>query len=81
MIKRLEKNKKIQDKIIKEENKKRFIKISKLLGIILSIILITLCIGMFIGAKIVVVKEYRIEKNNIPSSFHGIKIVQISDLL
>ena len=81
MITRTEKNKKIQDKIIKEENKKRFIKISKLLGIMLSIILIILCIGMFIGAKIVIVKEYRIEKNNIPSSFHGIKIVQISDLL
>lgn len=81
MITRLEKNKKIQDKIIKEENKKRFIKISKILGIMLSIILITLCIGMFIGAKIVIVKEYRIEKNNIPDSFHGIKIVQFSDLL
>ena len=81
MTTRLEKNKKIQDKIIKEENKKKFIKASKLLGIILSIILIILCLGMFFGAKIVLVKEYRIESNNIPKSFHGIKIVQISDLL
>ena len=81
MITRLEKNKKIQDKIIKEENKKRFLKISKILSITLGIILLILCLGMFVGAKIVLVKEYRIEKNNIPSSFHGIKIVQISDLL
>ena len=81
MITRLEKNKKIQDKIIKEENKKRFLKISKILSITLGIILLILCLGMFVGAKVVLVKEYRIEKNNIPSSFHGIKIVQISDLL
>lgn len=81
MITRLEKNKKIQDKIIKEENKKKFLKISKILSITLGIILLILCLGMFVGAKIVLVKEYRIENNNIPSSFHGLKIVQISDLL
>ena len=58
MITRLEKYKKIQDKIIKEENKKRFLKISKILSITLGIILLILCLGMFVGAKVVLVKEY-----------------------
>ena len=81
MITRTEKNKKIQEKIIKEENIKKFKKISKLLGTILGGILFILCLGMFVGAKVVVVKEYRVIDETIPSSFHGIKIAHISDLL
>ena len=81
MITRIEKNKKIQDEIIKEENIKRFKKITKILGIILGSILLVLCLGMFVGAKVVVVKEYPIINKTIPSSFHGIKLVQFSDLL
>ena len=46
MITRIEKNKKIQDEIIKEENIKRFKKITKILGIILGSILLVLCLGM-----------------------------------
>ena len=81
MITRLEKNKKIQEKIIKEENIKRFKKISKILCIILGSILLILSLGMFVGAKVVVVKEFRVQDENLPQSFHGIKIVQLSDLL
>lgn len=81
MITRTEKNKKIQEKIIKEENIKRFKKISKIMGISLASIILILCLGMFFGAKVVLVREHRIKSNNIPASFHGIKLVQISDLL
>lgn len=81
MITRAEKNKKIQQEITKEENQKRFKKITKVTSIILVTLLLTICYGMFIGAKIVVVKEQRIVSKNLPSSFHGLKIVQISDLL
>lgn len=81
MITRIEKNKKIQDEIIKEENIKHFKKISKILGIILGSILLVLCLGMFVGAKIVMVKEYSIKNQLLPYSFHGIKLVQVSDLL
>ena len=81
MITRTEKNKKIQQEIIKEQNKKRFKKLSKLTIIILSIIFFIISYGIFIGAKLVVVKEQKIVNSKLPISFHGIKIVQISDLL
>jgi len=81
MLTRTEKNKKIQDEIIKEETTKKFKKISKIIfSIIISLSLIILY-GMYIGAKVVLVHEYKITNNNIPNSFHGIKLVQISDLL
>ncbi len=81
MITRAEKNKKIRDEIIREENQKRLKKTAKILSSILAIILLILCLGMYVGAKIVVVKEARIENSEIPKSIHGLKVVQISDLL
>ena len=78
---RTEKNKKIQKKIFKEEREKKAKKIIKITSIILIITLLILSYGMFIGAKVLIVKEQKITESTIPSSFHGIKIVQLSDIL
>ena len=75
---RTEKNKKIQKKIFKEEREKKAKKIIKITSIILIIMLLILSYGMFIGAKVLIVKEQKITESTIPSSFHGIKIVQLS---
>ena len=78
---RQEKNKKIQDEITKEKHQKRMKKIVKVISIILIISLTILSYGMFIGARYTFVNEYKITDKKIPNSFHGLKIVQISDLL
>ena len=78
---RQEKNKKIQDEITKEKHQKRMKKIVKVISIILIISLTILSYGMFIGAKYTFVNEHKITDKKIPNSFHGLKIVQISDLL
>ena len=36
---------------------------------------------MFIGSKVVIVKEYKVTSNELPNSFHGVKVVHISDIL
>ncbi len=78
---RQEKNKKIQDEITKEKHQKRMKKIVKVISIILIISLTILSYGMFIGSRYTFVNEYKITDKKIPNSFHGLKIVQISDLL
>lgn len=78
---RQEKNKKIQDEITKEKHQKRMKKIVKVISIILIISLTILSYGMFIGARYTFVNEHKITDKKIPNSFHGLKIVQISDLL
>lgn len=78
---RQEKNKKIQDEITKEKHQKRMKKIVKVISIILIISLTILSYGMFIGSRYTFVNEHKITDKKIPNSFHGIKIVQISDLL
>ena len=81
MITRTEKNKKIQDEIIKEEATKKIKKISKIIIIVFGSLFLLIMYGMYIGAKIVIVKEEKIINQNIDDSFHGIKLVQLSDLL
>ena len=81
MITRAEKNKKIREKILYEENAKKIKKISKIVGIILGSLLLIILYGMYIGAKIVIVNEIKITNESISSSFHGTKIIQISDIL
>ena len=81
MLTRQEKNKKIQDEIIREENTKRFKKISKIVFIILITISSIILYGIYIGAKIVMVHEYKITNNQIPDTMHGLKLVHISDIL
>ena len=81
MNSRLEKNKKKINEIDKEKRQKTTKIIIKITSIILVFIFSFLCYSMFIGAKYLIVKENKITDNKLPSSFHGIKIVQFSDLL
>ena len=59
------------------------IKIKRLLKVLLSLIIIIVSIyfyGRYIEPKRYIVKEYSIVNSNIPSSFYGVKIVQMSDI-
>ena len=80
MKSRTERNKKIQDKIQREELLKKAGKISKISFTILGSLFLIIMYGLYIGAKVVMVHEERIYAN-IDTSYHGIKIVHISDLL
>ena len=81
MKSRLEKNKKKINEIDKEKRQKKAKIIIKITSIILVSIFSILCFSMFIGAKYLVEKEVKITNDKLPNSFHGIKIVQFSDLL
>ena len=52
----------------------------EILLIIGFILIIIFLYAMFIGTSGLVVKEYKITNKNIPTSFHGIKIVHMSDI-
>lgn len=81
MNSRLEKNKKITHEIDSEKRKKTTKIIVKIISIILVTIFSLLCYSLFIGAKYLIVKEFKVTSSELPNSFHGIKIVQFSDLL
>lgn len=78
---RIEKNKKKQQEIVKEKQKKELKIFLKIFFWILIIFSIIISYGVFIGAKIVIVNEIKITDKNIPTSFHGMKVVHFSDLL
>lgn len=84
MMSRSEKNQELDQELRKEERQE---KIHRRIGIFLKIffsiitILILLLLYMhFVGAKGLVVREYKVESSLLPESFHGFKIVQMSDL-
>ena len=81
MISRSEKNK----KVIQEINREKTIKLSKKLltitFIIAFIVVILYLYTRFIGTSFLKTNEYIIKNSNIPASFHGVKIVHISDIL
>lgn len=84
MMSRSEKNQELDQELKKEERQE---KIHRRIGIFLKIffsmiaIFILLLLYMhFVGAKGLVVREYKVESNLLPESFHGFKIVQFSDL-
>lgn len=84
MMSRTEKGEKLEKEIKKEENKEKqnriIKKVLKILFIITSLFILLLLYMHFIGCKGLVVKEYKVESNNLPESFHGFKIVHFSDL-
>ena len=81
---RTEKNHDIAKEIDKEKNKTLRNKIIKTALIILLPILIVLAVIYFfiriVGNMGLVVREYAVYKENLPSDFEGVKIVQFSDL-
>lgn len=84
MLTREEKSKKITDRWEKEEkherNKKRIIRLIKIFTILFFLILGSFCYMRFVGTKGLVVREYRVENDKLPESFHGLKVVHFSDL-
>lgn len=84
MTKRVEKNKKIVKKLEQEEKKEVVVKKSKKLLKWLIIIFILLFIVFyymrFIETKTLVIKEEKISSEQLPSSFHGLKLVHLSDI-
>lgn len=84
MVSRTEKNKSKRKKIIKEEKKEKRGKIVKVTFKIVLwtfIILATLFVILrYVGNYGLIVKEKSLINDKLPESFHGIKIVQFSDL-
>lgn len=84
MVTREEKNKKLQQEIKKEDNKRKRNKIF-MRFLLLLLILILIIIGLysymhFIGTKGLVVREYKVVNSKLPDNLHGFKIVHFSDL-
>lgn len=84
MMSRSSKGEKLEQELKQEENKeKRKHKLKVIFKIVLIIFIIFLILALymhFIGTKGLKVREYKIESENLPESFHGFKIVQFSDL-
>lgn len=66
---------------MKEIKKKKLLKTKyKILIIIMLLISIFFIYARYIGTNGLAVKEYKITNSNLPTSFHGLKIVHISDI-
>lgn len=84
MTTRTEKNEEKQKEIIKEKNRETRKKIVFLsLKIIFLFIIISTSFFLYttyISSKIIIVKENRITNEKLPTTFDGLKIIQISDI-
>lgn len=84
MTSRSERNKKLEKSIkkeeIKEKNNKIVKRILKTILVIFALFLVIVLYMHFIGAKGLEVREYKVESNKLPDSFHGFKVVHFSDL-
>jgi len=81
MISREEKNKEIVNEIRKEQARNISKKILHITTTIIIILLLLFSYIYFIGVKGLTTNEFVIKNSSIPKSFHGIKIVHITDLL
>ena len=81
MMTREEKNKGIVLEIKREEAIKTSKKILKVFGSILLLFSLSFLYMYFIGTKGLQTNEYVIQSDEIPESFHGVKILHFSDLL
>lgn len=84
MVSRIEKSQELEKQLEterKQELKHKRIKLFlKIFLIIISIFLILILYMHFIGTKGLTVREYKVESNQLPESFHGFKVVHFSDL-
>ena len=73
-----------QNKIYKQEHdlevQEKVIVLIKILVAIVLVIVLTYLYGKYVGAKFLVVNEYKIESSKLDESFNGFKIVHISDI-
>lgn len=78
------KNKELENDLRKEEKneirKKRLKKIFKIILLIIIIILSFMFYMHYVGTKGLVVREYKVESDNLPEELHGLKVIQFSDL-
>lgn len=81
MISRSERNK----KVVKEINREKTLKRSKIMltitGIICLVFISFYLYVRYIGTSFIKTNEYIVRNTNIPASFHGTKILHLSDLL
>ena len=77
-------NEEKQQEIFKEQNKEN---IKKIVKKVMKILLIILVIGTiffsyttYVSSVKIKVREYRITEKKIPTSFNGLKIIQLTDL-
>ena len=84
MMSRSEKSQQLEKQLEKEEKQeiknKRIKTFFKVFLIIISIFLVFILYMHFIGTKGLIVREYKVESQSLPESFHGFKIVHFSDL-
>ncbi len=84
MTTRTERNEEKQKEIIKEENrelrKKIVLTSLKVIFIVMIISISFFLYTTYISSKLITVKEERIIDEKIPSSFDGVKIIQLSDI-
>ena len=76
----LDKDENIENENNNKENKKRGGKMKLFLIIFLIFLVISVVYVRFIATSGFIVKEYKINSENIPSSFDGFKIVHLSDI-
>ena len=78
------KNKELENDLRKEEKnerrKKRLIKRFNIILLIIIIILSFMFYMHYVGTKGLVVREYKVESNNLPEEMHGLKVIHFSDL-
>lgn len=78
------KNKELENNLRKEEKneirKKRLVKGFKIVFSVIIVILLVMFYMHYIGTKGLIVREYKVQSNNLPSELHGLKVVQFSDL-
>lgn len=83
-MKREEKADKLEKEFLKEEKKEKNTKrikiVIKIIFILITLFLLLILYMHFIGTKGLIVREYKVESNQLPDSFHGFKVVQFSDL-
>ena len=81
---RQKKNKKLDDDLRKEEKnearKELGIKIFKVISILILIVFGFISYMHYIGTKGIIVREYKVASNKLPSEMHGLKVVHFSDL-
>ena len=81
MITREEKNKEYVDEINKEKAINISKKILHIVGIIFFTVFLIFSYIYFLGVKGLKINEYVVKDNNIPESFHGVKILHFTDIL
>ena len=72
---------KLNEKIRRKERRTRYkLKYRKFVILITVILLLILIWGKFVEPHLLIINDYKVESNDLPNSFNGVRIVQFSDL-